>query len=194
MKYTKSSSAKSALSDRGNGRVGCGRTRYVAPRAFQHRTGRLANTLNSPFRLSLDNRRSTVRQAPPTQYRVTTSFFVLCWCVNSNISPLPRSLICLLQVDLSVADPTSIQGRALRVVTHTVHALADYTPFVGGQIRRLMCEIVSRRHRPRFLMASPSFSVVAITVTTGAMTKLPALNGPILTVNYFTNCHGIMST
>jgi len=74
----------------------------------------------------------------------------LCWSVNANFLPFLPSLLCSLQVDVSVADPTSIQGRALRVVTHTVHVAAGYTPFVGGQIRRLMIEIVS---------ASPSSSL-----------------------------------
>jgi len=79
------------------------------------------------------------------------------WLVNANFLPFLPLLLCSPQVDVSVADPTSIQGRALRVVTHTVHAVAGYTPFVGGQIRRLMIEIVSTAPPPPRAFFPPSF-------------------------------------
>ena len=47
-------------------------------------------------------------------------------------------------VDSNLGNPKTLQGRALRVATHTIHAIAGYTPVVGMRIKQLMVEIVSR--------------------------------------------------
>lgn len=46
-------------------------------------------------------------------------------------------------VDSNLGNPKSLQGRALRVATHTIYAVAGYTPVVGARIKQLMVEIVS---------------------------------------------------
>lgn len=46
-------------------------------------------------------------------------------------------------VDSNLGNPKSLQGRVLRFATHTIYAVAGYTPVVGARIKQLMVEIVS---------------------------------------------------
>ena len=45
------------------------------------------------------------------------------------------------QLDITVANPKSLQGRALRNLTHSVYTVAGYTPVVGPRIRTIMIDL-----------------------------------------------------